>query len=102
MRGGQAQWIIPIVVYEYKPRVPSNLSDVNPMYFSELLLQAYYLKQYYSNPVVHCLTDLHSFHYFYVEESSSSMCMITKYSSCEVEIGNPDDLAKHISIYGVE
>ena len=52
--------------YEYKPRVPSDPKDVEPWHLSEVVLQAYYLKQQplqQNCMLLHCLTDLTDFHY---------------------------------------
>lgn len=46
-----------LIVWEYKPKVPSSLSDTTAWHLSETLLQAYYLRKSNSHPVLHCLTD---------------------------------------------
>ena len=68
-----------LVLWDYKPRVPGALEDVTAWHFSETLLQAYYLRRKHSYPVLHCLTDLLEFHYFFIEGDGQRTLKVVKY-----------------------
>ena len=54
----------PVILYEYKPTVHPDPLIVNPDHLMELFLQGCYcLWQYKLQSIVHCLTDLNSWHY---------------------------------------
>ena len=56
---------LPVILYEYKPTVHPDPLIVNPDHLMELFLQGCYcLWQYKLQSIVHCLTDLNSWHYF--------------------------------------
>ena len=60
-----SQQCIPTVMYEYKPTVHTDPSRVDVLALMEVFLQAYYCIRYYKIQVVlHCLTDLKTWHYF--------------------------------------
>ena len=64
---------IPVVVYEYKPAVHQDPKRVNDCDLMEALLQASYCLRFYNIPqMIHCLTDLSTWHYFKVKRSTSS------------------------------
>ena len=55
---------LPVILYEYKPTVHPDPLIVNPDHLMELFLQGCYcLWQYELQSIVHCLTDLNSWHY---------------------------------------
>ena len=54
----------PVILYEYKPTVHPDPLIANPDYLMELFLQGCYcLWEYELESIVHCLTDLNSWHY---------------------------------------
>ncbi len=54
----------PLLVVEYKPKVPGAICDVTPTWhLSELFIQAFYLRKKNSHA---CLTDLMDYHFFLV------------------------------------
>lgn len=60
-----AKYLIPTVMYKYKPTIHPDLSRVDVLPMMEMLLQAHYCMRYYNLQVVlHCLTDLKTWHYF--------------------------------------
>ena len=64
---------IQVVVYEYKPKVSQKPSKVEISHLVEALLQAFYILRFYNiRKIIHCLTDLTTWHYFKVEESATS------------------------------
>ena len=64
---------IPVVVYEYKPAVHRDPERVNDCDLMEALLQASYCLRFYNvSQMIHCLTDLSTWHYFKVKRSISS------------------------------
>lgn len=64
---------IPVVVYEYKPAVHQDPERVNDCDLMEALLQASYCLRFYNvSQMIHCLTDLSTWHYFKVKRSTSS------------------------------
>ena len=80
-----------VCVIEYKPRVPSNIMDVDhPYYLSELFLQAYYLQRQNDHPILHVLTDLVDSHCFLMKQGQ-----ILKYQYSEVSLVQPQVLLNH-------
>lgn len=86
-----------LVVWEYKPRVSTHLSDQTPWHISETFLQAFYLKKQHKYPVLHCLTDLADFHYFFVEGDGRMSLDLTKYVYLNSDFCNFDDTVKHVN-----
>lgn len=83
-----------LVVWEYKPKVAANLIDVTGWHLSETLVQAYYLrKKHY--PILHCLTDLQDFHYFFIEEGEN--LKLGKYVYIRSDLTNQTDVWNHIN-----
>ena len=80
----------PVYVIEYKPRVPSDMKDIEPHHLSELFLQAYYLQQQYHHPILHVLTDLEDFHCFEMQRGQ-----ILTYKYTRSSLADPQDLLKH-------
>ena len=62
---------IPVVVYKYKPTVHQDPGRVNDYDLMETLLQASYCLRFYVSQMIHCLTDLSTWHYFKVRSTSS-------------------------------
>ena len=59
----------PVVMYEYKPVVHQDSSRVDVEAIIEMLLQTHYCMRYYKLKVVlHCLTDLKTWHYFKISQ----------------------------------
>lgn len=86
-----------LVVWEYKPRVSTHLSDQTPWHLSETFLQAFYLKKQHKYPVLHCLTDLADFHYFFVGGDGRMSLDLTKYVYLNSDFRNFDDTVKHVN-----
>ena len=83
-----------LVIWEYKPRVPSLLGDVQGWHLSETLLQAYYLRKKHSYPILHCLTDLNDYHYFFIDGERS--LKLEKYVYIQSDLKNQTDVWKHV------
>ena len=81
--------MLPILVLEYKPRVAQELGDQEPFHVSETFMQAYYLRQRYKFPVMHCLTDMHDFHFFIIEDGQSGVLKVSRYYylKCDLKDG---------------
>ena len=73
--------MFPILVLEYKPRVPQDLGDLEPLHLSETFIQAYYLRKRFKFPVMHCLTDLNDFLFLKIEdkEGHSGVIKVSHY-----------------------
>ena len=85
-----------LVLWEYKPRVPDALEDVTVWHLSETLLQAYYLRRKHSYPVLHCLTDLLDFHYFFIEGDGQRTLKVVKYVYLKSDLTKPTDVWTHL------
>ena len=65
---------LPVILYEYKPTVHPDPLIVNPDHLMELFLQGCYcLWQYELESIVHCLTDLDSWHYFKLKKEDGKV-----------------------------
>lgn len=85
-----------LVLWEYKPRVPASLDDITGWHLSETLLQAYYMRKKHSYPVLHCLTDLTDFHYFFIEDNRQRTLKIVQYAYLCSELVKPDHVWDHM------
>ena len=81
-----------LVLWDYKPRVPGALEDVTAWHLSETLLQAYYLRRQHSYPVLHWLTDLLDFHYFFIEGDGQRTLKVVKYVYLNSDLTKPTDV----------
>lgn len=86
-----------LIEWEYKPKVPSDLDDVTGWHLSETLLQAYYTRAGHSYPVLHCLTDLWDYHYFFIEDDGPRTLKLVKYVYLKSELSEPNDVWDHIN-----
>ena len=69
-----APMVKPVVVYEYKPIVHLDPARVNNCDLVEALLRAYYCLRFYKvSQMIHCLTDLLTWHYFKVNTSADKL-----------------------------
>ena len=65
---------IPVILYEYKPSVHPAPLIVNSDHLMELFLQGCYcLWEYDLQSIVHCLTDLNSWHYFKLKKEDGKV-----------------------------
>lgn len=82
----------PVCVVEYKPRVPGSVEDMDPVYLSELFLQAYYLQRdkQQHHCVLHVLTDLVDFYWFIMRGGK-----ILKFHYTKCFLYEEQDLLKH-------
>lgn len=85
-----------LALWEYKPRVPGDLDDITAWHISETLLQAYYMRKKHSYPVLHCLTDLTDYHYFFIEDDGERTLTVVKYVYLRSDLCKPNDVWNHI------
>ena len=85
-----------LVVWEYKPRVACDIYDVPAWHLSETLLQAYYMRRNHCYPVLHCLTDLNDYHYFFIEDGPTDITL-SKYVYMHSDLSVPKDAFDHIN-----
>lgn len=86
----------PVMVVEYKPKVPGNIRDITPTWhLSELFIQAFYLRKYNSHPILHCLTDLQDYHFFLVAQQAADDVVrkvdVEKYWYLQCDLSNQDE-----------
>lgn len=86
-----------ILGLEYKPKVASTLHDQQAFHITEVLLQAFYLRKRFHHDIVHCLTDLHDFHYFLIGSDADKEFIIRKYWSMKCNITNITELSHHLN-----
>ncbi len=64
---------LPLILYELKFQVSTNLEDQDTYSLSEFFIQAYYLATVYKHKFWHCLTDMTDFHYFQYQLNNGSL-----------------------------
>lgn len=86
-----------LVVWEYKSRVATDIADQAGWHISTIL-QAFYLQNEhsYSYPVLHCLTDLHDFHYFLLTSGGFRALKLLKYVYLESDLTKEHDVLHHL------
>ena len=77
--------IVPVILYEYKPKVDPRTHFVDHHDLMEMVIQGYYcLHQYETRTILQCLTDLYQFYYFKVDLVNGGKLKFTWYKSiCE-------------------
>lgn len=84
-----------LLVIEYKPRIPPELSDIEPWHLSETLIQAFYMRSTHRYCVLHCLTDLRDFHYFYIKEDDNTYLALDKYVFVQSDLSDQAQVQAH-------
>ena len=99
----------PVVVMEYKPKLYETLDRLDISNITEVILQAFYLKEGYGREVevMHILTDLHHFYcfkfgwrkpsYLTIEKFQHITCDLTKVEEMEHFL---DFMSQQISLLG--
>lgn len=82
---------------EYKAKVSSTLHDQPAFHISETLLQAFYLRKRFSHDIVHCLTDLHDFHYFLIGSDPGKAFIVRKYWFMKCNITDISELSHNLN-----
>lgn len=86
-----------LVVWEYKPKVSSDLDDQTPWHLSEVFLQAMYLqKDNIIGTVLHCLTDLKDNHYFLITANGRKKLQIDKYVYLRANLDSTKQVITHL------
>lgn len=81
-----------LAIWEYKPKVAASLIDQTAWHLSETILQAFFLKKH---SVLHCLTDLEDFHYFFLE-CDPRHCKLIKYVYLKSKLSVKGDVLHHM------
>ena len=77
--------LLPVILYEYKPKVDPRTNFVDHHHLVEMVIQGYYcLHQYKTRTIIQCLTDLFQFYYFKVDVANQGKVKFTWYKRiCE-------------------
>ena len=86
-----------LVVWEYKPRVSSDLQDQTSWHLSETILQAFYLKKKHPYCILHCLTDLEDYHYFFLSDNGPRTLKLDKYVYMQSNLSEKIDVLHHLN-----
>ena len=77
------------VIYEYKTAIHPDITRVEVKYIMELMLQAYYVKNYENiSTVIACLTDMKTWHYFKLSRNNDNGSMIISFQR-DIEFNLP-------------
>lgn len=82
-----------LLAWEYKPKVAADISDQTGWHLSETILQGFYLQ---GKHILHCLTDLSDFHYFFMEGGPRALTL-KKYVYLQSVLSDPTSVLYHLS-----